>query len=110
MNTGSGEYLSFLFIAIGVYLLIRGFMTLTTGKLLPREEATLRDFSENGSKRFKLLASITNIISGLLVIVISVVKMLNLVSADVLRIATLGILAVLIVAYVLIRNSCKNMK
>ena len=110
MNPKSVDYSFIAFIVVGIYIIFRGVTTLTTGKLHPREEAGLHEFSENGIRRFKLLSAVTNILGGLLVIGIAVAKLLNLVDRNVLCIGTLAILAVMLVAYFLIRNSCKNLK
>ena len=98
----------YVFIVIGIFIVFRGITTLTTGKLHPREEAGLKDFSENGIRRFKLLSALTNIIGGLAVIAMEVIRLLNLVDRNVLMIATLVVIAVMLAVYFLIRNSCKK--
>ena len=110
MNFVSDNLDSFVMIAFGIYFIIRGFMILTTGKLGPREEAKLHDFSEKGVKRYKVLSAATNIIGGLLTIGISIVGILHLVDRNVMRISVLAILAVLIAVYCIIRNSCKKVQ
>ena len=110
MNFASGDSMPFFSIAIGAFIIFRGVMTLTTGKINPREEAGLQGFSENGIRRYKILSAVTNILGGLVVIAISVVRLLDLVDRRVLGAVVLAILAVMIVAYVLIRNSCKNVE
>ena len=49
-----------------------------------------------------------NIVGGVLVILITVVKLLNLVDRGVFVIAALAIIVVMLVVYFLIRNSCKK--
>lgn len=104
------DYSEIVIIVVGIYCLYRGFMILVSGKLTDREEARIRDLSANGVKRYKMLNAVTNLIGGLLTIVISVVRMLNLVNQDIFRIVVLAIIAVLILAYFLVWKSCKNAK
>ena len=109
MHIESGDYIFIFFIAFGIFIIFRGFTTLTTGKLHPREEAMLTQYSEKGIRRFKLLSAVTNIIGGLVVIGIAVVRLLNLIDRNVLRIASVAVIAVMLVIYFLIRNSCKKL-
>ena len=104
------DYSEIVIIVVGIYCLYRGFMILVSGKLTDREEARIRDFSANGVKRYKMLNAVTNLIGGLLTIVISVVRMLNLVDRNIFRIVVLAILIVLILVYFLVWKSCKNAK
>ena len=104
------DYSQIVIIIVGIYCLYRGFMILVSGKLTDREEARIRDFSANGVKRYKMLNAVMNLVGGVLVLVISVVRMLNLVNQDVFRIVVLAIIAVLILAYFLVWKSCKNAK
>ena len=108
MNLNSNDWFFIFIIGIGIYTMIRGVMTLTTGKLHPKEEAALQGYSENGIRRFKLLSALTNIIGGLAVIAMEVIRLLNLVDRNVLMIATLVVIAVMLAVYFLIRNSCKK--
>ena len=109
MNFESLDVSFVIFIALGLYIIFRGVMTLATGKLHPREEAMLDGYSENGIKRFKILSAVTNIIGGLLVIGIALVRLLNIADRSVLSLVTLVVVAVMLVVYFLIRNSCKKM-
>ena len=99
------DYSEIVIIVVGIYCLYRGFMILVSGKLTDREEARIRDLSANGVKRYKMLNAVTNLIGGLLTIVISVVRMLNLVDRNTFRIVVLAILVVLILAYFLPETS-----
>ena len=104
------DFSQIVIIILGIYCLYRGFITLTTGKLTEREEAKLRDFSANGVKRYKMLNAVMNLIGGVLVLVISVVRMLNLVNQDIFRIVALALIVVLLLVYFLVWKSCKNAK
>ena len=104
------DYLQFLFIALGIFGIFRGIRILTTGKLSEREEARLGDFTENGLRKYKLLSAGMNIAAGVIVIGIGIVRILNLLDPGLFRIIVLAVLVVLIVIFVVIRNSCKNMK
>ncbi len=110
MGLEAGNYSYIFLIAMGIYCIFRGVMLLITGKLQPREEAGLRGFSENGIRKYKILSAVMNIVGGVLVILITVVKLLNLVDRGVFVIAALAIIVVMLVVYFLIRNSCKNAK
>ncbi len=98
------------FIGLGAYGIIRGIMILMTGKLSASEEARAREFSLNGQRRYKLLSAVLSIIAGVLVLIMSVVRMLNNVDPTPFRIGILIAVAVMIVAYYLVLKSCKNMK
>ena len=107
MFNQAGEYI---FIALGIYCIIRGIITLTTGWLTAVEEAKMHEYSDNGARRYKMLSAVSNLLGGVLVIVISVLKIFNLLKGNMFRIVALVIIAALVVVYFLIRNSCKNMK
>ena len=93
-----------LFIAIGIYCIIRGIMILLTGKLTRSEEAAARNYSANGLKRYKLLTAF----GGLIVSVVFLIKMLNLINGSLYRIVLLVLLVVMLIVYFAIRNTCKK--
>ena len=97
-----------LFIAIGIYCIIRGIMILLTGKLTRSEEAAARNYSANGLKRYKLLTVFMNLFGGLIVSVVFLIKMLNLINGNLYRIVLLVVLAVMLIVYFAIRNTCKK--
>ena len=97
-----------LFIAIGIYCIIRGIMILLTGKLTRSEEAAARNYSANGLKRYKLLTAFMNLFGGLIVSVIFLIKMLNLINGSLYRIVLLVLLVVMLIVYFAIRNTCKK--
>ena len=68
----------------------------------------LNDFSENGLRKYKILSSVMNIVGGLLCVAVSVIKMFNLVDSFIFKVVVIAILVVMIVVYVIIRNSCKK--
>ena len=49
-----------------------------------------------------------NIVGGLLCVAVSVIKMFNLVDSFIFKVVVIAILVVMIVVYVIIRNSCKK--
>ena len=108
MNFESIDASFIIFIALGLYIIFRGVTTLATGKIHPREEAMLEGFSEKGIKRFKLLSAATNIVGGLLVIAVALIRLLNIVDKSVLSLAALAVVVVMLVIYFLIRNSCRK--
>ena len=95
---------------LGIFGIGRGLVVLLTGKLGERETARLRNFSETGVRRYKLLSAFSNIVGGAIVVVASAISMFTQVDRNLYRIVLLAILAVMVVAYVLIWNSCKNAK
>ena len=104
------DYTQILIMVLGALCIGRGIMVLFTGKLGEREAARLRNLSENGIRRYKLLSAVNNILGGVVVIGAGVVRMLNLVDRNLYRIILLAILVVMVVVYVIIWNSCKNAK
>ena len=107
MFNQAGEYI---FIALGIYCIVRGIITLTTGRLTASEEAKMREFSDNGARRYKMLSAVTNLLGGVFVIVVSVLKIFGILKGNLFRVIALVIVAALVVVYILIRNSCKNIK
>jgi protein-S-isoprenylcysteine O-methyltransferase Ste14 len=107
MNNNFSQYL---IAALGLFTLARGIMILFTGKLGEREMARLRGFSENGIKKYKMLSAIMNIVGGLFVIAITVVKVMNLVERNLFIVIVLAVLAVMLAVYYFIWKSCKNAK
>ena len=110
MNSMFNQFGEYIFIALGIYCIIRGIITLTTGRLTAVEEAKMHEYSDNGARRYKMLSAVSNLLGGVLVIVISVLKIFDLLKGNMFRIIALVIVAALVVVYILIRNSCKNMK
>ena len=102
------EYGQYIFIVMGLVCIVKGIITLTTGKIPEREMMKLDEFSENGLKKYKMLSSVMNIVGGLFCIAISVVKMLQLVDPFIFKIAAIVILIGMVVVYIVIRNSCKK--
>ena len=97
-----------LFIAIGIYCIIRGIMILLTGKLTRSEEAAARNYSAAGLKRYKLLTAFMNLFGGLIISVVFLIKMLNLINGSLYRIVLLVLLVVMLIVYFAIRNTCKK--
>ena len=107
---GNIDYTQIVCILLGIYCVYRGIMIFVSGKLGAKEEARIRGFSENGVRRYKLFSAVMNIIGGVFVLVVSVIRMLNLVETTAYRIVVLSIVAVILIVYFLIWNSCKNAK
>lgn len=104
------DYSQIVILVAGIYCIYRGIMVFLTGKLTQKEEEKVRNYSQAGVRRFKQLSSAMNIVGGVIVAVMSVVKIFGLVNNNVFRIVSLAILAVVVAAYILIMNSCKNVK
>lgn len=102
------DFSQIVLLVLGVYCIFRGIMLLLNGKLSEREEASLKGCSEKGLKRYMLLSAMMNIVGGIVVIGISLVRMLNLIEPNLFRIIALAVLAVMVLVYVLIRRSCKT--
>ena len=102
------DYGQFIFIVIGIVCIVKGIITITTGKMSERELSRLNAGSEEGVRKYKMLSSVMNIVGGLLCVAISVIKMFNIVDSFIFKIVAIAILVVMIVVYVVIRNSCKK--
>lgn len=102
------DYGQFLFIAIGIACVVKGIITITTGKIPEREAAQSSGFSENGIKKYKILSSVMNIVGGLLCVAVSVIRIFNLVEPLIFKIAVIAILVIMIIVFIVIRNSCKK--
>ena len=100
-----GQYL---FIIVGVICVVRGIITITTGKVPASELSKLEGISENGLRKYKILSSVVNIVGGLLCVAISVVKMVGIVQPTLFKLISILILIIIIVAFVILRNACKK--
>ena len=110
MNSALEQYGQYFYIALGIYCIVRGIITLTTGRLTAGEEAKLSEYSKNGARRYKMLSAVSNLLGGVFVIVVSVLKIFGILKGNLFRVIALVIVAALVVVYILIRNSCKNIK
>ncbi len=104
------DYNQILFVAIGLYTIIRGIMILTTGKISAREEAKLheRKVSEKGIRKYKMLSAGMNLIGGLVVVICCALRMLAVIDMTTFRIIALIAIALMLILYFLIYNSCMN--
>ena len=108
MNRIINDYGQFLFIAIGIACVVKGIITITTGKIAEREMMKLNDFFDIGLRKFKILSSVMNIVGGLLCVAVSVIRIFNLVEPLIFKIAVIAILVIMIIVFIVIRNSCKK--
>ena len=110
MNSGFSQYGQIVFVLVGIYCIYRGITILMTGRLGAKEEATLRGYSAEGIRRYKLLSAVMNIVSGVVVAVLSVLRMLNVIDLTLYRIILLCTIGVLVVCYFIVKNICRNVK
>ncbi len=107
---GISQFNQYLFIVIGIYCIIRGIITITTGKISAREEAQLKEYSAKGVKRYKIFLSVSNIIGGLFCIAVSVLKIINFLDQTIYLIVAIAIIVIMLVLDVVIKKSCKEAK
>ena len=110
MNSFFSQYGHYLLIVLGGFCFFRGIQILITGKLPGSEEAGVRTYSAEGAKRYRTLSAVINILGGVVSIAVAVVKMMNLIDMETIRIVVLIVLTLLVAGFVLIRRSCRNMK
>lgn len=108
MDTGSVTFFEILLVGIGAFTMARGVLILVTGKLSSREEARIGELSENGMKRYKLLLAIINMVCGGLVVLMSIVEMVTGSNNLIFSIIILAVLVVMIILFIVVRNSCKK--
>ena len=108
MNGIINDYGQFIFIALGIACVVKGIITVTSGKLPSTEWERVKGYSENGLRKYKVFSAILNIVGGLLCVGISVVKMFNLVEPLLFKLIVIPILVVMIIFYVVIMNICKK--
>ena len=108
MNSAFSQYGQYICIALGIYCIVRGIITLTTGRLSSGEEAKLKEFSADGARKYKMLSAVSNLAGGVFAIIISVLKILGLIEGTMFKIIVLIIIAAMIVVFILIRNSCRK--
>lgn len=99
--------------AVGLYSIFNGVKIIITGKLTAREEDRLKDYSKKGARTYKLVYSIVEIISGLLIIGLGVINILeaqNIMEETLLyRIILIGVILVLVGVLLFAKSKCKKM-
>ena len=109
MSSNFADISQYLFIVLGIYCVYRGVMILLTGKLTDKEAAGMRDYSEKGVRRYKLLNAGLNIFGGVLMIVAFALRIFRLIDMTAYRIIVLAAAALMIVVYFAVKNSCKKL-
>ena len=110
MNSFFDQYGLYLFLALGGFCIAKGIKILATKKLSDREELALRVFPEKGRKRYRILSSVMNMVSGVVCIAVTVIMSMNLVEPKIIRIFALTAVVVMVVAFILVRDSCRKAK
>lgn len=105
--------MAIVFAALGAFCIFNGVKAILTGSLSAVEESRLKDYSKKGARTYKLVYSVINIVGGLLVVGLGVLKFLeerNIV-ADMMpfRIAALVIALILAAVLLIFRAKCKKM-
>ncbi len=99
--------------ATAVYCIFNGIKTILTGTLSAKEEAQLKGFSEKGARSYKIAYAFMNILGGLLVAALAVLRFLEeqktIGDTLVLRLILLGVAVLMAVLLVLYRSKCKKM-
>ena len=108
MRSGVYQYSQFIFIALGIYCIVRGIMTLSTGNLTAKEEEIMKGYSEKGQKRFRMLSALSNILGGVVVCALSAVRIMNLTNSKTYLIILGIVIVIMVVVYFVVRNSCKK--
>ena len=101
------------FSIVGVYCVFNGIKTILTGKLSAREEDKLQYYSQKGARLYKLFYAIFNIIGGLLIIGLGVIRFLEsqgiLGDIMIFNIIALGVVVVMALILALVNSKCKKM-
>ena len=112
-NSNTGFLWPLICAALGVFCIISGVKTLLTGKLSIREESRLNEYSEKGTRIYKIVYSIINIIAGLVCIGFAIVKYLAtqgiITDLNPYRIGGIAFIVVLVVVLVITKSQCKKM-
>ena len=104
------QYGWYLFLALGGFCIAKGIKILITKKLSDREEAALKTFPEKGRQRYRILSAVMNIMSGVLCITVTLSLSMNLIAPELIRIFALTAVVVMVVAFILVRESCRKAK
>ena len=107
---GFGQISQYVFLGVGIYSIIRGIITIVTGNVSKSEEAQIKEYSDKGAKRFKILSAVSNIVGGLLCILISIIRIMKILDEGIFIFVVLGVLVLLVVVYFVIKKSCKEAK
>lgn len=98
---------------VGVYCVFMGIRTFLTGTLTAREEDRLKDFSKKGARLYKQVYAAMNIVAGLVVIGLSIIKFLE--SQHIIeemlpvKLGVLGIAVIIAVVLLVVRAKCRKM-
>ncbi len=114
MFSESKDFIWPIFLALmGVYCIFLGIKTILTGSLTAREEARIQALSMKGSRIYRLVYSIINIIGGLLIVGLAAVMYLSNqgVITDTLpyKLGVLAVVIVLAVVLIITKSKCKKM-
>ena len=107
---GFGQISQYVFLGVGIYCIIRAIITIVTGTVSKSEEAQIKEYSDKGAKRFKILSAVSNIVGGLLCIIISIIRIMKILDEEIFIFVVLGVLVLLVVVYFVIKKSCKEAK
>ena len=102
------QFGDYIFILLAAFCVIRGIMTIVNGKASAGEEAKIMQYSGTGIRRYRILSATINIVSGLFLISLFVLKIMNIIDPALYKIVGFGGLAIIIVVYIIVRNSCKK--
>ena len=104
---------SIVFALLGCYSIFLGVKTLLTGTLSAKEEAEVANYSQKGARTYKLTYSITNIIGGLIVVGVGVIKFLEsqkiLTDSLPFLIGGLALAIIMAVILIIVKKKCKDM-
>ncbi|MBE6819405.1 MAG: hypothetical protein E7517_09720 [Ruminococcaceae bacterium] len=103
-----------IFVLCGGYAIFYGVKIIVTGSMGAKEEARLAAFSEKGAKTYKLVNSIFNILGGIVLIGLAILRFLEakgtIAGLSVYRYIAIGVLVVLAVSLGITWLLCKKME
>ena len=108
MNSFFEQYGLYLFYALGGFCIAKGIQIFITGKLSDRDEAALKTFPEEGRKRYRILSAVMTILSGVFCIAMTASVSMNLFESEAFRIIAVSAVILMVLAFILIRNSCRK--
>ena len=104
-------YGQYIIIAAALYCIFLGARTLLTGRTGAAEEAKIKNFTERAAKKYRLVSAFMNILAGVLLAVMSIIRLTNPeMDKTMYKLVCLGVLVVLVVVYVITWQTCKKDK
>ena len=98
----------YVFLALAVYCIIRGIITLVTGNIPAGESAHIKAFSESGITRYRIISGVLSITGGIFICALFALRMFSFIGKNIYTIAGIGGCILLVIIFLAARRSCSK--